>query len=122
MSNTDAIINSLEGAAGLSDADKAKLAKLVAKGGGAKRTTETELRAKYPHVIEGTLEYDAQRNKQSVLIQCSHPGCEEQRRVFTSDLFQVSMCEEHKKEAKKAKRDAIKALAAQVREAAKSEA
>lgn len=67
---------------------------------------ETELRAKYPHIVEGTLlnatKGVAQPNlspaeaykfkwKRSVIIQCA---CGQQRRIATSDLAQVTLCED----------------------------
>lgn len=77
------------------------------KGGGrARRTGEAELLKKYPHMIEGSLVFNDKTNKQEVTITCTHPGCEATRKVATSDLFQVTMCDEHKKEQAKAKKAA----------------
>jgi hypothetical protein len=73
------------------------------------RLTEAFIRSRYPQVIEGSLALDEQAVKQSVLIGCAHEGCNETRRVFTSDLFQVSMCEDHAHEARKARKAAKKA-------------
>jgi hypothetical protein len=104
-------------AEGMTDEQLAAVAKMAAKAG--KRSSEKDIIAKYPHVIEGTLQYDPTTNKQSVEIRCQHPGCKETRRVFTSDLFQVRLCDTHKKEAKKAQREMMKKMAANLRESAK---
>lgn len=94
----------------LSPADRKILeAHLKGNGGRARRTDEAALLKKYPHMRENTLRFNEKTNKQEVDIDCQHPGCEEIRTVYTSDLFQVNMCEEHRKEqakAKKAARDA----------------
>lgn len=69
-------------------------------------TEETKLRTKYPHLIENTLinatknqpidglsdsEVQKFHHKRSCLIKCSN--CELQRRIATSDLAQVTLCE-----------------------------
>lgn len=90
----------------LSDEDKKILEAHLKGGSRARRTDEAELLKKYPHMVEGSLRFNAKMNKQEVDITCSHPGCGQGRTVFTSDLFQVSMCDEHRKEAAKAKREA----------------
>jgi hypothetical protein len=81
----------------------------------AGRLTEPALRAKYPHVVEGTLGWDAGQGKQVVEIACA---CGEVRRVATSDLFQVRSCaacakaeRKARKAAKRAKVDALIAKA-----------
>lgn len=76
------------------------------KGSKSRRVDEATLMGKYPQVVEGSLDFDKSVNKQFVQIACAHPGCEATRKTFTSDLFQVTMCDEHRKEAAKAKRDA----------------
>lgn len=90
----------------LNEEDRKIIEQHLKGGGRARRTDEAELLKKYPHMIEGSLRFNKERNKQEVDITCSHPGCDTKRTVFTSDLFQVTMCEDHKKEAAKAKREA----------------
>ncbi len=51
--------------------------------------TEAQLLAKYPHVIPGTLRYDAVARKNAVDIKCP---CGAVRIVYTSDLFHVRLC------------------------------
>ena len=61
---------------------------------------------KYPNqkITDGSLLFDEKKQKFSVEITCQHAGCKEKRRVFTSDLFQVKLCAEHTKEARRKKR------------------
>ncbi len=82
---------------------------------------EAELAAKYPHVKPGTLGFDDAAQKYHVTIACQHPGCEAERRVFTSDLFQVKLCLTHKKEAKKSEKERLKLLMAELRKAKQAE-
>jgi hypothetical protein len=101
----------------LSPADRKILEAHMKGGGRARRTGEAVLLDKYPHMVEGSLVFNEKTNKQEVTIQCTHPGCETERKVATSDLFQVNMCDDHRKEqakAKKAARDArVKAILAE---------
>ena len=89
--------------------------KAAARGRKSRRLGSEAIEAKYTHVVPGTLSYDAEAGKQVVMISCQHEGCDATRRTFTSDLFQVSRCDEHKKEARrearKARREASKASA-----------
>ncbi len=39
-------------------------------------------------------------------VLCQTDGCEVTRRTFTSDLFQIKHCDDHRKEARKARKDA----------------
>lgn len=64
----------------------------------SRRKTEDEIRKEYPQVVEGSLRWNESAGKQEVEITCMHDGCDEPRTVFTSDLFQVRMCNEHRKE------------------------
>jgi hypothetical protein len=64
--------------------------------------------SKYPHAKADTLAFDAASNKYSVEITCEECGAEG-RRVFTSDLFQVTTCEDCAKKAKAARKAAKKA-------------
>jgi hypothetical protein len=63
---------------------------------------------KYPHAKAETLQFDSASNKYSVEITCTECGAEG-RRVFTSDLFQVTTCEECAKKAKASRKAAKKA-------------
>lgn len=72
-------------------------------------TAEATLRAKYPHIIEGSLR-NATKNqptddmdkdevakfhhKRSVRIHCKNSACRNTRRIATSDLAQVAYCED----------------------------
>ena len=63
-------------------------------------TAEAALQQQYPHVVTGSLREATLHNgkfhlKRNVQIKCSSPGCEVLRRVATSDLAQVKMCEDH---------------------------
>ncbi len=84
-------------------------AKLLAMASKSKRTGEEELLRKYPWAKPGTLEFDPVSRKQSMIVVCQHEGCEAEERRYTSDLFQIKFCTEHKKEAKRAEREAKRA-------------
>ena len=61
------------------------------------RMAEQELRAKYPHIVEGSLrveEGDSHKGRRSVEIACQGYGCQERRRIHTSDAFQTKLCRE----------------------------
>lgn len=106
MSNTKATKEQLAAIMGeLNPADR-KILEAHMKGSKSRRVGEAELIAKYPHVVEGSLDFDASVNKQFVQIACTHPGCGSHRKTFTSDLFQVSMCDDHRKEQAKARKAA----------------
>lgn len=76
------------------------------------KAAEADLRKKYPRVIKGTLRDVGQdpnkdprwKHKRTVEIRCAKRGCQETRRVATSDLHQVTLCEEHTAEARKERR------------------
>lgn len=107
MANTEkATAKQIEAIMGELSVEDRKVLQDHLKGGKSRRVGEAELKAKYPQMVEGSLAFDDVRNKQFVFINCAHPGCGETRKTFTSDLFQVSMCDSHRKEAAKAKRDA----------------
>lgn len=110
MAKIDAATRSkIEKVLGDIPAEDRKVLESFMKGNKARRTDAATLQGKYPHMVEGSLGFDSVANKQFVMITCTHPGCEKQRRVYTSDLHQVSMCEDHKAEqvkARKATRDA----------------
>jgi hypothetical protein len=58
---------------------------------------EKQLRAKYPHVIAGTMAAHSNglhKGRRIVEIQCQTKGCKNRRLVHTSDLFQVNRCVE----------------------------
>jgi hypothetical protein len=80
----------------------------------AKRLDEKGLIAKYPHVVARTLEFNEDgkyAGKQTVTIRCQEPGCKARRTVATSDLFQVTMCEEHTSSNRRARRAAARKTA-----------
>jgi hypothetical protein len=79
------------------------------------KTTEAELKARYPHVVEGSLQQDQAANKQTVLadLKC---GC--RVRLFTSDLFQVQECPTCRKARKERRLAELKAEWAQAHEEA----
>lgn len=59
------------------------------------RLAEQELRTKYPHIIEGTLRIEADgahKGRRSVEIACQGDGCQQRRRIHTSDAFQTKLC------------------------------
>lgn len=103
------------------EAQKAQLKRAAKSKAKAKRISADEIETKYPHVISGTLEFDANVGKQSVEIACQHEGCEETRRVFTSDLFQVRTCVEHKAEERKARKTEQRVLLAKAKEMIKAQ-
>jgi len=72
-----------------------------------KRYTESALLDKYPYIVARTLRFEEEgkwKGKQTVEIRCQEPGCKARRRVATSDLFQVRMCEEHVLSNRRARR------------------
>jgi len=72
---------------------------------------EKLLRAKYPHVIAGTLAAHADgphKGRRTVEIQCQAAGCQNRRLVHTSDLFQVSRCPDCAKAARSQRRSTSK--------------
>jgi hypothetical protein len=100
----------LAGMTHLTDEQKNKIRKAVAKEGKpGRRVTEAQLREKNRVFIEGTLAWDDVAKKQFVEIECTHEGCDQRRKVFTSDLFQVKVCLEHRNDARKAKKAQDKA-------------
>jgi hypothetical protein len=81
---------------------------------------EAELRAKYPHIVEGTLlnatkgiaqfwltpaEAHKFKWKRSIIIQCA---CGQQRRIATSDLAQVTLCEDCTRATRNASKRALR--------------
>ena len=69
-----------------------------------KRMDEKKLKVKYSHIVLGTVRFDKAAGKQTVEIKCRKRNCDVQRRIFTSDAFQIDMCEEHTLERRRAKR------------------
>lgn len=69
---------------------------------------ETELRARYNAIVEGSLAPPCKdghfRNKWTVEIRCAETNCPKLRRIATSDLHQTTRCEEHAKEYGKRRR------------------
>lgn len=90
----------------------AQAQKILAKQEASKAKRIEHIRNTYPHADADTLEFDPVANKWSCEIRCQYVDpqtgemCGKRRRVFTSDLFQVRMCEEHSKLEKAAKRSA----------------
>ena len=80
-----------------------------------RRVGEDEILAKYPFVVEGSLAWDENAGKQAVTISCIHPDCSSTRKVFTSDLFQVKVCLEHRKAQRQAAKAELKKLIAEVK-------
>jgi len=101
------------------EADKAAKAEAKAKGKRtANRMGEDELLADYPHVKPGTLGFLADENKQVVTISCQAPKdddsgeiCGRERKVRTSDLWQVTKCDACTRKARRAKAKAKRAEA-----------
>lgn len=95
-------------------AKAATLRKMLSAKSRSRRTSEESILAnpKYSHAIPGTLMFDPAAGKQSIEIRCTQDGCDQTRRVFTSDLFQVRVCEEHKAAQRKAARDNAKKMLA----------
>ena len=89
-------ITALLANSGLSAEKKAEI-EAALKANRSRRIEATELEGKYPHMIKGSLGFDEVAEKQTARITCTHPGCDNERTVFTSDLFQVKVCEDHKK-------------------------
>lgn len=74
-----------------------------------KRLDEASLLAKHPHIVEGSLRYDAMANKQKVTIQTrgidgTFDG--NTREIATSDLHQTFWTQETKDALDRAKRNA----------------
>lgn len=67
-----------------------------------------EKTAKHKHAIIETLAFDEKARKWECAIRCTDCGNEE-RHVYTSDLFQISRCDKCSETASKAKRAAKKA-------------
>lgn len=63
------------------------------------KESELELRKEYPKIVKGSLtNIDQDKDsphyqKRTVEIVCAKRGCQEVRRIATSDLHQVRMCE-----------------------------
>jgi len=107
MSNPNTATKSqLEAIMGELSAEDRKILEAHMKGSKSRRVDEATLMGKYPQIVEGTLAFDKAVNKQFVLITCAKDGCGKTRKTFTSDLFQVNMCDGHRKEATKVKKEA----------------
>jgi hypothetical protein len=59
------------------------------------RMTEEQIRAKYRHVVKGSLRFDRRAKKSKITFRCPVKGCGRTRRCYTSDLFQIKDCGEH---------------------------
>jgi hypothetical protein len=60
----------------------------------SKRLNEEQLRKLYPsqNIVEGSLHWKADEEKQAVNVICQGDGCEDEFEVRTSDLFQSTHC------------------------------
>lgn len=70
-------------------------------------TREKEIRKAYKNVIAGSIRKEVDglhANKLTVEIECSKRGCKNTRRVATSDLHQVHLCDDCTKEARAKRR------------------
>lgn len=92
-------IKSILASSNLTDEQKASIEKALKTQ--SRRKDASELEAKHPHMVKGSLGFDEVAKKQTATVKCTVPGCSETRQVFTSDLFQVKVCEGHKKESRK---------------------
>lgn len=67
-----------------------------------------DIKKKYKLAVEGSIERGEANTphagKITVLIKCKTKDCPNTRRVATSDLWQVKMCEQHTLEARAARR------------------
>ena len=82
-----------DGGKAVAKAAKAEKPEKAKKAKGTNRMTEEELTEDYPHVKSGSLSFIDAENKQAVRITCTTEGCEREREVRTSDLWQVDKCE-----------------------------
>jgi len=77
----------------------------------ANRMTEEEILQDYPHAKPGTLTFLGAEQKQAVKIVCTEDGCEKERTVRTSDLWQVKRCDACTRKARRARAKAKRAKA-----------
>ena len=75
----------------------------------ANRMTEEEILQDYPHAKPGTLTFLGAEQKQAVKITCTEEGCEKERTVRTSDLWQVKRCDACTRKARRARAKAKRA-------------
>ena len=83
---------------------------------------ERSLRDQYPRIVRGTLRNATARpgphiHKRTVEIKCEASGCQEVRRIATSDLHQVTMCDACTVEARLERRRDARRRAAIARKA-----
>ncbi|MBA3481440.1 MAG: hypothetical protein H0T51_06455 [Pirellulales bacterium] len=58
---------------------------------------ERALRRKYPHIVQGSIrvhDNGPHKGRRTIEIVCQHKGCQNKRRIHTSDAFQVELCNE----------------------------
>jgi hypothetical protein len=68
---------------------------------------EAALRKKYPHIVAGSIQaHDdgPHQGRRTVEIICQNKGCQNTRRIHTSDAFQVELCPECTKTARQQRR------------------
>ena len=73
------------------------------------RMTEEEILQDYPHAKVGTLCFLGTEQKQAVKIVCTEDGCDRERLVRTSDLWQVSRCDACTRKARRVRAKARRA-------------
>lgn len=56
---------------------------------------------KYAHYVKGSVKEQKGGGKRIAQIRCTAKGCKDTRQVFTSDIFQVKLCEDCRTETKK---------------------
>lgn len=78
----------------------------------SRRMSDDEILGEYKLVIKDsfgpgkTTRWNPEAKKMEATVRCSISGCKETRIAFTSDLFQVKTCLTHRKEQRKAARQA----------------
>ena len=68
---------------------------------------EQQLRKKYPHIVAGSIKAHQDgphKGRRTVEITCQAKGCQNRRRIHTSDCFQVELCSECTKAFRQQKR------------------
>jgi hypothetical protein len=71
---------------------------------------ERELRRKYPHIVEGSIRAHTDgphKGRRTVEIVCQNKGCQNKRRIHTSDAFQVELCAECTKTIRQQRRTKV---------------
>jgi formylmethanofuran dehydrogenase subunit E len=98
----------------LSEAQKATLARQIAKEQKAMEARKAAIAQQYPHADVETLEFDASTKKYRVQIKCSR--CGELTWKYTSDLHQSTTCPTCRPEEVKDRREAKKVAEKEVKD------